>query len=96
MSLDSYEGDASRVTRGHVGTAMTDTRGYPGFILIGGSFAVLGLFIVALGYGFAGWAVIAGIAFVVMLGGGVTYALLEHRRIVRVNERENRPDLQGH
>lgn len=91
-----YDGDPSRTQREHAGEALTDARGYPGFLAIGLSFVLLGLFLVALGGGFEGWATIAGIAFVVTLVGGVVYVLLEYRRVRKLNNRQGRPDMEGH
>lgn len=93
---EQYDGDLARTQRAHAGEAMTDTRGYPGFIAIGLSFVVLGLFLVALGGGFEGWATITGIVFVVLLVGGVIYEVLEYRRVRRLNNQEGRPDMEGH
>ncbi|NLG55159.1 MAG: hypothetical protein GX542_05860 [Rhodococcus sp.] len=82
--------DRVRTHRSHVGEALTDTRGWPGYAMIGTSIAVLGLFLVAAGYGFGGWAAIAGGVFLGLMIVGVTLVLLEHRRVMRNEERQDR------
>ncbi|MEV3976598.1 hypothetical protein AB0K68_52160, partial [Streptomyces sp. NPDC050698] len=52
--------DDEHTNRSHVGEAISDGRNYPGYLLIGLGLATLGLTLVAAGYGFRGWAVIAG------------------------------------
>lgn len=58
--IDPVHVDNERTNRSHVGEAITDGRNYPGYLLIGLGLATLGLTLVAAGYGFRGWAVIAG------------------------------------
>ncbi len=57
--------DDEHTNRSHVGEAISDGRNYPGYLLIGLGLATLGLTLVAAGYGFRGWAVIAGVVCVV-------------------------------
>ncbi|QNG18213.1 hypothetical protein G4H71_02860 [Rhodococcus triatomae] len=82
--------DRVRTNRSHVGEALTDTRGWPGYAMIGTAIAVLGLFLVAAGYGFTGWAAITGGTFAGLMIVGVALVLLEHRRVQREEERQDR------
>lgn len=87
--------DDARTMRSHAGEAITDSRNWPGYLLIGTGIAVLGLFLVAAGYGFEGWALIAGVVCVLCLVVGATLVLLEHRRVKRLDD-EGVLDQEGH
>ncbi|MFC8529331.1 hypothetical protein [Nocardia sp. NPDC057227] len=87
--------DGSRTTRQHAGEALEDTRNWPGMILVGLGIVLVGLTLVAAGYGFEGWAVIAGIACGVCLVVGVGLVVLEHRR-VKALEGRSLTDPGGH
>ncbi|MDF3311995.1 hypothetical protein P3H15_44275 [Rhodococcus sp. T2V] len=87
--------DDVRTIRSHAGEAITDSRNWPGYTLIGTGIAVLGLFLVAAGYGFTGWAWIAVIICILCLVTGATLVLLEHRRVKRLDD-EGLMDQQGH
>lgn len=87
--------DDAHTNRSHVGEAIADGRGYPGYILIGIGLATLGLALVAAGYGYRGWALVAGIACVVSFAFGVFAVLMEHRRIKRLDGRDLL-DQEGH
>ncbi|MFQ6331818.1 hypothetical protein ACLMAL_37665 [Nocardia sp. CWNU-33] len=73
--------DDSRTTRTHAGESIEDTRNWPGIILFGIGIALLALTLTAAGYGFAGWAVIDGIACILCLGIGAVLVTAEHRRV---------------
>ncbi|MCJ0905933.1 hypothetical protein [Rhodococcus sp. ARC_M6] len=87
--------DHAHTNRSHVGEAIADERSYPGYILIGLGLAALGLALVAAGYGFRGWALIAGAVCVVSFAFGVSAVLMERRRIKRLEGR-NLLDQEGH
>lgn len=87
--------DDDRTNRSHVGEAITDGRNYPGYLLIGLGLATLGFTLVAAGYGFRGWAVIAGSVCVLSFVAGVLVFLAERRRIKRL-EGEDLFDQEGH
>ena len=87
--------DDARTIRSHAGEAVTDSRNWPGYILIGTGIAVLGLFLVAAGYGFTGWAWIAAIACSLCFLTGAILVLLEHRRVKRLDA-ERLMDQEGH
>ncbi|MBC2637976.1 MULTISPECIES: hypothetical protein [unclassified Rhodococcus (in: high G+C Gram-positive bacteria)] len=87
--------DAAHTMRNHAGEAITDGRNWPGYILIAAGIAVLGLTLVAAGYGFEGWALIGGIGCVLCLVLGTTLVLLERRRI-KALEGESLTDEAGH
>lgn len=89
--------DNERTNRSHVGgEAITDGRNYPGYLLVGLGLATLGLTLVAAGYGFRGWAVIAGSVCVIsFIVGGALAILMEHRRVKRLENRELL-DQKGH
>ncbi len=64
-------------------------------LLIGLGLATLGLTLVAAGYGFRGWAVIAGVVCVVSFIVGTLAILMEHRRVKRL-EGQELFDQEGH
>lgn len=82
--------DRVRTTRNHAGEALTDTRGWPGYAMIGTSVAVLGMFLVAAGYGYGMWAAISGGIFLGLLIIGAVLVLLENRRIHKEEEQSDR------
>ncbi|WP_327152347.1 hypothetical protein [Nocardia sp. NBC_01329] len=73
--------DDARTTRSHAGESIEDRRNWPGIILAAVGIVMVGLTLTAAGYGFAGWAVIAGIAGVICLIAGGLIVVAEHRRI---------------
>ncbi|WP_410876267.1 hypothetical protein [Nocardia sp. A7] len=73
--------DDARTTRTHAGESIRDARNWPGLILIGVGLVLVGLTLTAAGYGFAGWAVIAGVACGLCLVAGIGLVVLEHRRV---------------
>ncbi|MBV6756809.1 hypothetical protein [Rhodococcus opacus] len=87
--------DDAHTMRNHVGEAIADGRNWPGYILIATGIAVLGLTLVAAGYGFEGWALIGGIACVLCLVLGTVLVLLERRR-VKALEGGTLTDQEGH
>ncbi|MDI9913727.1 hypothetical protein [Rhodococcus sp. IEGM 1379] len=87
--------DDAHTNRSHVGEAIADERGYPGYILIGLGLAALGLALVAAGYGFRGWALLAGIVCAASFAFGVFAVLMERRRIKRFEGRDLL-DQEGH
>ncbi|WP_370654950.1 hypothetical protein [Prescottella sp. R16] len=64
---------------------MADTRGWPGYGLIAVAIVTLGMTLVAAGYGFRGWAFIAGTICVVSLVAGATLVHAEHNRVRRLD-----------
>lgn len=80
--------DRARHTRNHAGEMIADTHNWPGVILVLLGVAGAALTLTAAGYGFAGWAVVAGIATALCLicGGGLILA--EHRRVKADEGRE--------
>ncbi|MFX0576753.1 hypothetical protein [Nocardia nepalensis] len=87
--------DRARTTRSHAGELIEDTRNWPGVLLIFVGIVGAALTLTAAGYGFAGWAVVAGIATALCLicGGGLIVA--EHRR-VKASEGRELVDPDGH
>ncbi|MFC9472908.1 hypothetical protein ACWF99_06895 [Nocardia sp. NPDC055002] len=73
--------DDARTTRTHAGESIRDTRNWPGLILAAIGLVLLGLTLTAAGYGFGGWAVIAGVACAVCLVVGIGLVVAEHRRV---------------
>ncbi|WP_433607848.1 hypothetical protein [Prescottella agglutinans] len=73
------------VAREHPGEAIEDTRNWPGYGLIGVAIVTLGMTLVAAGYGFQGWAWIAGAICALSLVLGTTLVLHEHRRVKRLD-----------
>jgi len=87
--------DLAHTTREHPGEAIEDARNWPGYALIGVAIVTLGLTLVAAGYGFAGWAWIAGIVCVGALLVGTALVLAEHRRVKRLDN-ASLTDQVGH
>ncbi|WP_459545694.1 hypothetical protein [Nocardia sp. X0981] len=87
--------DDSRTTRSHAGESIEDTRNWPGILLAALGIVLVGLTLTAAGYGFEGWAVIAGILAAVCLISGFAIVLLEHRR-VKANEGATLREPRGH
>jgi len=87
--------DDQRTTRSHAGEALEDTRNWPGIIMVGLGLVCVALTLTAAGYGFEGWAVIAGILTGVLLIAGVVTIVAEHRR-VKSHEGKRLSDQRGH
>ncbi|QBJ96147.1 hypothetical protein ERC79_09295 [Rhodococcus sp. ABRD24] len=83
--MNDFENDPSDFERVHPGEAIEDARNWPGYALIGISIVTLGMALVAAGYGFNGWAWIAGVICAVSLVVGTLLVLAEHRRIKRLD-----------
>ncbi|MFQ6395599.1 hypothetical protein ACLMAJ_19315 [Nocardia sp. KC 131] len=80
--------------RRHAGEGLEDTYNVPGIVLCGLAVVALAITLTAAGYGFAGWAVIAGVVCVVCGIAGVAWLMVERRRM----NRRGPPiaDRQGH
>lgn len=87
--------DDTRTSRTHAGEAIEDTRNWPGIIMVALGLVGLALTLTAAGYGFEGWAIIAGIVTGVLLLGGVLLVIAEHRR-VKAHEGSRLSDPRGH
>ncbi|MEU4311346.1 hypothetical protein [Nocardia sp. NPDC024068] len=87
--------DDARTTRSHAGESIEDTRNWPGIILAALGIVLVGLTLTAAGYGFAGWAIVAGILGGVCLVAGVLIVVAEHRRI-KVAEGASLREPRGH
>ncbi|WP_019926063.1 hypothetical protein [Nocardia sp. BMG111209] len=87
----TYRARRTDPARTHTGQGLEDNRNIPAFVLCFLGVVALGAALTAAGYGFAGWAVIAGIVCAVCLVGGVAWLLIERRRI-----RATEFDRQGH
>ncbi|MGV9412496.1 hypothetical protein ACWDOP_21530 [Nocardia sp. NPDC003693] len=91
----SWQQRIARTPRKHAGEGIEDGVNIVGIVLIGLGILGLGLTLVAGGYGFGGWAVIAGVASVLLfLAGGVVLALEWRRQ--RAHRSANEPVRQGH
>jgi len=88
--------DHTRTTRSHAGEALEDTRNWPGMFLVGLGIVTVGLTVTAAGYGFAGWALIGGIAAVLFLVLGATLITLEHLRMRKISAKQTGYDDRGH
>ncbi|MFC4127724.1 hypothetical protein [Nocardia rhizosphaerae] len=73
--------DTARTARPHAGESIEDVRNWPGLILAAIGLVLLGLTLTAAGYGFAGWAVVAGLACAACLLTGIGLVVAEHRRV---------------
>ncbi|MFF0545936.1 hypothetical protein ACWEVD_13280 [Nocardia thailandica] len=87
--------DDTRTTRSHAGESIEDIRNWPGLFLVGVGLVLLALTLTAAGYGFEGWAVIAGVLCGVCLLSGILIVLGEHSR-VKAREGLHLWDAQGH
>ncbi|WP_446221918.1 hypothetical protein ACTWPB_18885 [Nocardia sp. IBHARD005] len=73
--------DNARTTRTHAGESIRDTRNWPGLLLAAIGLVLVAVTLTAAGYGFAGWAVIVGVACAVCLVAGIGLVVAEHRRV---------------
>ncbi|MGW1741954.1 hypothetical protein ACWCPQ_24475 [Nocardia sp. NPDC001965] len=87
--------DDARTTRSHAGESIEDRRNWPGIILAAVGIVLVGLTLTAAGYGFAGWAVVAGILGVICLVAGGLIVVAEHRRI-KLEEGATLREPRGH
>ncbi|WP_280238296.1 hypothetical protein [Nocardia abscessus] len=87
--------DQSRTTRSHAGEGIEDGYNIPGLVLCALGIVALALTLTAAGYGFAGWAVVGAIAAAALVGSGIAWILLEHRR-VKADEGLALADRRGH
>ncbi|MGB6181755.1 MAG: hypothetical protein WBF79_10970 [Rhodococcus sp. (in: high G+C Gram-positive bacteria)] len=87
--------DFARTTRSHAGEAITDSRAWPGYLLIALGLMTLGLALTAAGGGFEGWVLITAIACPVLLLGGLALVLIERKR-VKAAEGKSLLDPGGH
>lgn len=87
--------DPAHTSREHPGEAIDDTKNWPGYGLIMLGIATLGMTLVAAGYGFEGWALIAGVvcAACFVVGAGIVVA--EHAHVKHVEHR-HLSDPLGH
>lgn len=87
--------DDARTSRNHAGEGLEDGYNVPGIVLCALGIVAMALALTAAGYGFAGWAVVAGVVAAVCGITGVAWLLLEHRR-VKAKEGLALSDQQGH
>lgn len=84
-----------RAPRKHAGEGIEDTYNIPGIVLCALSFVALALALTAAGYGFGGWAIVAGVVCAVCLIGGVSWIALESRR-TQSRDNWDPHERQGH
>ncbi|WP_227983544.1 hypothetical protein [Nocardia spumae] len=82
-------------TRRHAGEGIEDTGNIPGIVLCALGAVALALALTAAGYGFAGWAIVAGVVCAICLIGGITWLVVESRRTSRRDQWEPM-QRQGH
>ena len=87
--------DRTHTIRQHPGEAIDDAKNWPGFGLIGLGIATLGMALVAAGYGFEGWALIAGSVCAVCFILGVGIVVAEHAHVKHL-EHHRLTDPLGH
>ncbi|MEU6561632.1 hypothetical protein [Nocardia nova] len=84
-----------RSSRRHAGEGIEDTYNIPGIVLCALGMVALALTLTAAGYGFGGWAIVAGVVCAVCLIGGIGWLVLESRRVQKRDQLEP-PQRQGH
>ncbi|TQM33034.1 hypothetical protein [Nocardia bhagyanarayanae] len=75
--------DHHRTTRTHAGEAIEDAKNWPGMVLVGVGIVLVALTLTAAGYGFEGWAIVAGIAAGLSIVIGAVLVFAEHKRVQR-------------
>ncbi|MBF6327689.1 hypothetical protein [Nocardia transvalensis] len=73
--------DNSRTTRSHAGEGIEDGYNIPGIVLCALGIVALAGTLTAAGYGFTGWATVAGIVCAACFVVGLGWLLVEHRRV---------------
>ncbi|MGV9616843.1 hypothetical protein [Nocardia xishanensis] len=73
--------DHHRTTRTHAGEAIEDAKNWPGIVLVGLGIVLVALTLTAAGYGFEGWAVVAGIVAALSIVVGAALVFAEHKRV---------------
>ncbi|MEU0543544.1 hypothetical protein [Nocardia sp. NPDC005978] len=84
-----------RTPRKHAGEGIEDGVNVLGILLFGLGIVAVGMALVAGGYGFGGWALVAGVAAAVLFVAGGVVLLLEWRRR-HPRGGVNEPVRQGH
>ncbi|NKY86121.1 hypothetical protein HGA07_10850 [Nocardia veterana] len=84
-----------RPPRRHAGEGIEDTYNIPGIVLCALAAVALALALTAAGYGFGGWAIVAGIVCAACLISGIGWVALESRRVRRRDQWEPH-ERQGH
>ncbi|TSD99581.1 hypothetical protein FOS14_11930 [Skermania sp. ID1734] len=74
---------------------MADSRNIPAYLLLLIAFVLLAVTLTVLGYGFTGWAMIAGPICAVCFIVGFTWIVLERRRVKHM-EGKRLADPEGH
>ena len=95
MSTHRLPLDWAHTTRDHPGESIDDTRNLPGYGVIELGIATLGMALVAAGYGFEGWAIIAGAVCAVCFMAGASVVVAEHAH-VKYMEHNRLGDPLGH
>jgi uncharacterized membrane protein YcjF (UPF0283 family) len=76
--------DYSRTTQPHCGESMIDTRGLPGFLLLGLAVVAFAAAVGGAGYGHHGWALLLAVVGLVLMAAGAAWLYIEHRRLRRI------------
>lgn len=80
MPRTKYQQALTRSPRKHADEGIEDNRNLPGLALLVLAIVAMGLTLTAAGYGFEGWAWIAGIACIGLFAAGGAWLALEWRR----------------
>jgi uncharacterized membrane protein YcjF (UPF0283 family) len=80
--------DHSRTTQPHSGEFMKDTRGLPGYLLMGVAVLSVVACVAAAGYGHQGWTILLGLFGVLTMIAGAEWVYVEHRRLRRIEAQQ--------
>jgi hypothetical protein len=85
--------DHARTTQQRVGEGMRDTRGLPGYLLIGLGVLALVVCLAAAAYGYMGWTIAMGVVAVLAASAGSVWVFAERRRVARIaaTDEQGRP-----
>ncbi|HZA12033.1 UsfY protein [Mycobacterium sp.] len=79
--------DVARTHQPRAGVAMKDTRGLPGYALMGAAVLALMVCLAAAAMGYQGWTITAGVIAILAAAVGSVWVFMERRRVARLAQR---------